>query len=696
MIIQCQSAIERVTVYAQRAVVTRRVRLPPELPAGAIELEIPGISPLAQPATMRATVAGTRGLLALRAPLQVPRAPAGPGASREQLRALEHRARRLHDEAVHVAERRARLAVMKPAPTIGLASALPSIDVRLGEGLAASALLDELAGRLAVRADELDEETRALSKQIEAARVALAQARSGEIVGEGHPTRSAFLRLSEAGQVSGVELSYVVAAARWWPLYTLRISEGGRGATLAMEALVAQLSGEDWRDARLSLASANLAHDARLPELPSLRLGRAQPPVRTGYRPAPQGLDELFAGYDRSFGQPAAPVETQNRPTEVIFSLQAIQSLEEARKEAPPPQGGPSGKVQDIAEEDEEETRGGFFRKQEARPSRQRLATPMAASMAAPMPQATRSGTLVGGGFALDKLGSAGGGAPQEPPEPPELEPSDDYLDFSRLRLAGASEARRGRLVRGAADASARLEEEARRAIEAASPPGNVRDPLASRGQFAHRYSAAGVAEIPSDGQGHLVPIAVAASAPRMLFRCVPREAPEVYREALITNPFDAPLLAGPAQIYVDGTLLTVTPIDRVGKGGTLRVGLGVEERLRVARNTRTQEGSSGLLGGSTTMTHSVKIELNSSLGRPAEVEVLERQPVTDDRAIEIERVSASPEPTAYDQADRGEPVRGGLGWRVTIPAGGAAVIEHQYRITLPAKCEIVGGNRRD
>jgi hypothetical protein len=40
--------------------------------------------------------------------------------------------------------------------------------------------------------------------------------------------------------------------------------------------------------------------------------------------------------------------------------------------------------------------------------------------------------------------------------------------------------------------------------------------------------------------------------------------------------------------------------------------------------------------------------------------------------------------------------VRGGLRWALTIPPAGAVRIEHGFRITLPAKYELAGGNRRD
>jgi hypothetical protein len=300
-------------------------------------------------------------------------------------------------------------------------------------------------------------------------------------------------------------------------------------------------------------------------------------------------------------------------------------------------------------------------------------------------------GGLPGGGKAGG--GGRGGAPPESPPDP--LEPDESYLDLSRLRVGGPDDRhRRGRLYLAVDDARSLA---AMRRIEAVQPPVSaVRDPRYTRGQFAYRYDAAARGTVPSDGVPHLVPVVTAQAPMRATFRTLPRESPEVFREAQFTNPFDAPLLAGPVQVYVDHSLLATTGLERVGKGGVVKVGLGVEPRLRVARNVQAQEGSSGLLGGATVVQETIRIELASSLGHPVEVEVLERYPVSDDKQITVERLQATPEAQPYDQSERGEPVRGGLRWAVALPPGGSARLEHGFRITLPAKFELTGGNRRD
>jgi uncharacterized protein (TIGR02231 family) len=279
----------------------------------------------------------------------------------------------------------------------------------------------------------------------------------------------------------------------------------------------------------------------------------------------------------------------------------------------------------------------------------------------------------------------------------PELSPQDLWLDFDSLRLSPADDrARRGQLYLEQDDAEARRRQQAAAAIWALSPPQPVVDPKDSRGLFDHRYQADGVADVPSDGQAHRLLIGSAETTPQLRFRTVPREAAEVYREVELKNPFDAPLLAGPVDVYSEGSLLLQAAISGIDRGGTMQVGMGVEDRLRIARNVRVEEQSAGMLGGSTAVTHAVALELASALGGPVTVDVLEALPVSDDKSVEIERLSGKPEPLPYKQAERGAAVRGGLQWTLTVPAGGKLAFEYRYRITIPAKNEIVGGNRRE
>jgi uncharacterized protein (TIGR02231 family) len=228
-----------------------------------------------------------------------------------------------------------------------------------------------------------------------------------------------------------------------------------------------------------------------------------------------------------------------------------------------------------------------------------------------------------------------------------------------------------------------------------ATPP-SAHDPLAARGRYDHRYDAAGTADVPSTGRPHRVSVGAAETHALPRFVAVPREVAEVYREAEIKNPFDAPLLAGPVDVFLDGALMTTAELGHVDRRGSMRLGLGVEERLRVARNARVEESTAGLLGGSLLVDHAITVELASSLGRKVTVEVLERVPYSGDRDVDVKPTYARPEPERYTQAERGAPIQKGLRFLVEVASGDKAKVELGYRVTLPAKNEIIGGNRRE
>jgi hypothetical protein len=695
----CDSRILRVVVHARGAVVTRAVTLPAALPPEACEILVPGISALAEPASFRALAEGSREVVSVQARVVLPEGAASPGPARTRIRELEQERVRLEEKRNLLRSRRDLLGGI--SLDTGLARRFRPSDPRgrVEDALAVLGLVGRELADLDARIRELDADLEQNARALNAARLDAEQATAEQREGASRPSFACVVRLAAGeGALAGLQLEYVTAAARWWPTYKAWLGKGATTVRWEIDALVAQASGEDWKDVAIALSTADLITDARLPELKSLRFGRAQPPAKRGYRPPPAGLDALFESFDSSMARiapappppaarPAAPPPAQAPPPPPPPPSPALFQAQSGSFGAPPGFGPPGAAPL-----------GGMPMPAAAAPAP--AFAPQAPRAKKRASMAERSmGTRGGGGGFFDEvpeeLGSLEPAAP--PPPPPPLEPDDDWLEFDSLVLAGAGEReRRGRLVRQRNDRARREAEDARRRIEGLSDPARTSDPLGNRGRFDHRYDAEGRADVPSNALPHRVHIGSAEGPATPRFRTVPRESPEVFREARLENPHKGPLLAGPVDVFLDGALVTSTTIGAVDRGGFIQLGLGVEDRLRVARNARVEEGSAGLLGGSTQMDHQITVDLASSLGMPVAVEVLERIPVTDDKDIQVKVIAAEPEPDAYDQADLGVPVRGGRRFRVEVPAGGKARASYTYRIKLPAKSEIVGGNRRD
>ncbi len=126
--------------------------------------------------------------------------------------------------------------------------------------------------------------------------------------------------------------------------------------------------------------------------------------------------------------------------------------------------------------------------------------------------------------------------------------------------------------------------------------------------------------------------------------------------------------------------------------------GLGVDSAVKCARNTTYQEATSGLMGGTLSLSHAIRIEVINHRSAPIDLEVRERVPFAPEREedVKVEIVSVSPEWKPYRPLDADAPVRGAHAWRVAVGASKKAVFEASYAIRLPSKLELVGGNRRE
>jgi hypothetical protein len=717
--IECQSRIERVVLYARGAVVSRALLLPDELPEGPVELRVPRVSALAEAGSLRAQVDGEREVISIRAELCVPAGAARPGRLFEAVRAKRFERERLEAERAQLAALRAALAGATLDPRLSRWASRPKAAERFADALALGELIAGELARLDRAQLELDLALEETQRALAALELDAAQGSTAELAGEQRPHLEVALRLGPArseergearASLRAIAIDYVVGAARWWPAYSARFSAAATKVRFAIEAFVAQASGEDWSGVAIALSTADLAQDLRLPELRSLRIGRAQPPVRKGYRPPPVGLDAMFEGYDRCAFVPAPP---PSAPPKADIGALLDATLEQAKGMAPPlaamPFGAPPGGPPPP--------RPGPIMPQSVTRSKAAVMPPMQHAAAPSAPRSvvaaddtqemTRAGSArrpAPEGAVRQRLeslaeapfqGEGAGGAVMQEAMPPE--PGEAFLDFDALTLPDpADRARRGRLAPADRRAGLREIAAARAAIEALAGPRDASDPLEIRGRFDHRYDAEGLADVASNGQAQRVSISAAEAESRPRFVTAPREAAEVYREAELHNPFSSPLLSGPVEVFFEGALLTTGTLRTVDRKGVIRLGLGVEERLRVARNVRAEEGSAGLLGGSTTMDHNVTIELSSSLGQKVTVVVLDRVPVSDEKDVDVKVLHQRPEAVPYTQAERGEPLRRGLSWSIELAPGGKQRIDLGYRLTFPSKHEIIGGNRRE
>ena len=132
-----------------------------------------------------------------------------------------------------------------------------------------------------------------------------------------------------------------------------------------------------------------------------------------------------------------------------------------------------------------------------------------------------------------------------------------------------------------------------------------------------------------------------------------------------------------------------------------MELGLGVDPRVKLSRNTEFREETTGVLRGGLRLHHAIKIDVEN-LGEAAiDLEIRERLPVTrdddDDVEIVVGRIDPAWERFMPDSAaPRERRLRGGYRWRLSVPAGAKRALRAAYEVRIAGKHELVGGNRRE
>lgn len=740
------SILDTVTVHAEGALCTRVATVLAEGGRLPTQVRINGLPLSLRPGSLRASVVQGPPGLAVRdiRPAFDVQLPPEVDVPVEQ-RALEEAQARLSDvtAALSLVTRELR-AVMK------LSFAFPPRrkedfqprDVPLAAMLSLTSLVDSETGQLQARKLDLERQKRDAEAEVAFRRQRLDEASTAVRGQRARVYRAAILTLASsqpAEQGARLALEYAVRGARWVPTYDLRLPRTLEEGTLRMRASVLQRTGEDWTGVKLSVSTADLDRQAEVPELKALRIGRRQPPpARSGWREPPPGLDELFAGYDatRAPAKPAPPppayapepvqeplpeepmmdldvedeeVVAQERLMETTDSYMPVPSAPTMARPsmAPPPAPSrsvsrPRGGFGSGAEMPKMKRSGGPSRRSKDLGSFEEEEVLEEADGFAPPPGA---------------LGSMAGGAPSDERQAARLEPSDALLDYDRLELAPAEDtAARGRLrprpthvtrellalaaVNVHIDITALValsEREVATVLDVPPPAWSV-PPRESSRLFDARFDVEVRSEVPSDGAWHTVPVLSVPVGLSAEYVCVPSVEARAFRTVRVENRTPYPLLAGPVDVTLGDEFLMTSPLPTMAPGATQRLGLGVEESIKVARNTRFDEATGGIFGGATMLTHHVSVELANRLANRALVEVCERVPWVPpgaEKDIKVEELEVAPMWQKRTPLPTETPVEGERAWRVVLQPGEAQTLKATWTVRIPASKMLAGGNRR-
>ena len=458
----------------------------------------------------------------------------------------------------------------------------------------------------------------------------------------------------------------------------------------------------------LSVTSAGVQEIRELPELMSVRIGRTQPPPPgPSWKAPPLDTDALFEDFDRilrregaeaildvvpelppeiMMPEPEEPVcedeffGDEDDGTVYLESLAPSVSMPAKKKskmeflqsDLPAPGGG--GGYAELAKADERST--GAMRRRSAM-------------------------------LSMDKEVERKLARPVSVPDPV-------LRDYSRLVMPDCRQHNRGRLAYQSLEEQVaekarelglpeeRFKEMVRTAIGKAEAVGYQALPQGFRNPrwpgddgFDLYFSGENRCSIPSDGAFHSQPLMLFEVDFKPRYVGVPRETPQVFR--YVEGGSDKALPAGPADIYLGRDFLLSGPLEGAAPGGTIHLALGVEERIKIVRNTSFQETVSGMVSKTRKLEHTIEVEVLSNMPREALVEIRERLPQAPESEddIEVAVTASNPAWETFVPEERPD-FKGGKRWVAPLPAGAKKEFSASYTVSIPAKYDLDNGNRRE
>ncbi len=261
-----QSSIHAVTVYTDRAIVTRTAPL--DLAAtGTVEVTFDKLPANLLDQSLQVSGRGAAQVTILDVTARAAYVDFTPNervkAIEDEVRTLGKQRRVLDDRANVLKLQEGSLAKLESAAT-----AAPSKDsaprLTIEESAKLLAFLEEQRGKLTAERQTLDTQLEDLAAKVEAAQRKLNELRGAG--GRSFKTVTVRLDAATAGKLD-LALSYTVPGASWTPSYEARVNSNEKTVALAYYGLVRQNTGEDWKDVALTLSTARPSMGGAAPEV---------------------------------------------------------------------------------------------------------------------------------------------------------------------------------------------------------------------------------------------------------------------------------------------------------------------------------------------------------------------------------------------------------------------------------------------
>lgn len=212
----------------------------------------------------------------------------------------------------------------------------------------------------------------------------------------------------------------------------------------------------------------------------------------------------------------------------------------------------------------------------------------------------------------------------------------------------------------------------------------SIFESLAKRGTTAH-FKAQPAQSIRGDGHPVRLLIGRTVLASTQKIVAAPEQSLSAARTLAMTNATGQALLPGKVALYQDGTFLGLTDVDFIATGERFSVFLSVAEHLKISRQLDRKQ-SSLIRRTRNQMQVMFIVTVENLNATEASFTLADRIPVSENREIQIDRVTIAPAVRADSQ--------GLVHWDLTLKPGEKRELRIGYRVEYPAEL-VIETNRR-
>lgn len=191
------------------------------------------------------------------------------------------------------------------------------------------------------------------------------------------------------------------------------------------------------------------------------------------------------------------------------------------------------------------------------------------------------------------------------------------------------------------------------------------------------QYSIENRQTIPSDGENQRVPIKDEKVKTRFVHHAVPKLSNDVFLVAEIAPWGYLNLLDGTANLYYQGTFVGATEVRTKVTGDTLRLAMGRDRNVVIERKLALDQESRKIIGNSIRQEIKWDIIIRNNKEYPIELQLDEQLPISRHKSVEISHETL-PKALVDEQT-------GLVRWQLTLAGGTKSTFNLNYQVRYPA-----------